>query len=45
MQQAWQQVKANKGAAGIDDMTITDYPEFARANWPRNQSLFAGRDV
>jgi RNA-directed DNA polymerase len=33
MQQAWQQVKANKGAAGIDDMTITDYPEFARANW------------
>ena len=33
MQQAWQQVKANKGAAGIDDMTITDYPDFARANW------------
>ncbi len=33
MQQAWQQVKANKGAAGIDDMSITDYPEFARANW------------
>jgi len=33
MQQAWQQVKANKGAPGIDDMTITDYPEFARANW------------
>jgi len=34
MQQAWQRVKANKGAAGIDDMSITDYPEFARANWP-----------
>src|SRR4030042_1232656 len=33
MQQAWQQVKANKGAPGIDDMTITDYPDFARANW------------
>jgi RNA-directed DNA polymerase len=33
MQQAWQRVRANKGAAGIDDMTITDYPEFARANW------------
>jgi RNA-directed DNA polymerase len=33
MQQAWQQVKANKGAPGIDDMTITEYPDFARANW------------
>jgi RNA-directed DNA polymerase len=33
MQRAWQQVKANKGAAGIDNMSITDYPEFARANW------------
>jgi RNA-directed DNA polymerase len=33
MQQAWQRVKANKGAAGIDEMSITDYPEFARANW------------
>jgi RNA-directed DNA polymerase len=33
MQQAWQRVKANKGAAGIDDMSITDYPDFARANW------------
>jgi RNA-directed DNA polymerase len=35
MQQAWQRVKANKGAAGIDDMSITDYPDFARINWPR----------
>ena len=33
MQRAWRQVKANKGAAGIDDMSITDYPEYARANW------------
>lgn len=33
MQRAWQQVKANKGTAGIDDMSITDYPEYARANW------------
>jgi RNA-directed DNA polymerase len=32
MQQAWQRVKANKGAPGIDEMSITDYPEFARAN-------------
>src|SRR4030042_2047121 len=33
MQRAWQQVKANKGAAGIDEMSITDYPKYARANW------------
>jgi RNA-directed DNA polymerase len=35
MQQAWQRVKANKGAAGFDNMTISDYPDFARANWSR----------
>ena len=34
MQRAWQRVKANKGAPGIDDMSITDYPDFARTNWP-----------
>jgi len=33
MQRAWQQVRANAGAAGIDNMSITDYPGFARANW------------
>jgi RNA-directed DNA polymerase len=26
LQQAWLQVKANKGAAGIDDMTIDAFP-------------------
>ncbi len=35
MQRAWQQVRTNAGAAGIDDMSITDYPAFARANWVR----------
>jgi RNA-directed DNA polymerase len=43
MQQAWQRVRANKGAAGIDDMSITDCPEYARANWPRiKTSLLEG---
>src|SRR4030042_3978460 len=43
MQRAGQQVKANKGAAGIDDMSITDYPEYARANWTGiKASLLAG---
>lgn len=39
MQQAWQRVKANQGAPGIDDMSIEDYPEFARTNWPGIKSV------
>jgi RNA-directed DNA polymerase len=31
---AWQQVKANKGAPGVDDMSIEEFPAWAREHWP-----------
>ncbi|MBA6339427.1 group II intron reverse transcriptase/maturase, partial [Colwellia sp. MB02u-10] len=30
---AWQRVKANKGSAGVDGMSIDDFPKYAQANW------------
>jgi len=43
VQKAWKRVKANKGAPGIDNMSIDDFPEFARAQWERiRDSLMAG---
>lgn len=33
VQRAWKRVKANKGAPGIDGMSIDDFPEFARLHW------------
>lgn len=43
MQRAWKRVKANKGAPGIDGMSIEEFPEFARLNWDTiRESLLAG---
>lgn len=33
MQRAWKRVKSNKGAPGIDGMTIDAFPAFAREQW------------
>ena len=38
MRRAWQRVKANKGAAGMDGMSIQAFPEFARQHWERIRS-------
>jgi len=43
VQKAWKRVKANKGVPGIDQMSIEDFPEFARAQWSSiRDSLMAG---
>ena len=36
---AWKQVKANKGAPGIDNVTIDKFPAINRADWKDFQSL------
>jgi len=35
MQCAWQRVRRNKGAPGMDGMTIAEFPAFAREHWER----------
>jgi RNA-directed DNA polymerase len=35
MRKAWERVKTNKGAAGVDKMTLEEFPGFARDNWDK----------
>jgi RNA-directed DNA polymerase len=33
VKRAWQQVKQNHGAPGVDGMTVEEFPEYARSHW------------
>lgn len=35
MHNAWQRVRRNRGAPGMDGMTIAEFPAFAREHWER----------
>ena len=39
MLKAWKRVKANKGAAGIDDMPVDDFLAYAREQWDTIRAL------
>lgn len=42
LQAAWQQVKRNKGAPGIDGITIEDYPRWVRKHWTATRRALEG---
>jgi RNA-directed DNA polymerase len=44
MHRAWKQVKKNKGAAGVDRMSIDEMPESLREHWTEiRESVMEGR--
>src|ERR1043166_8888691 len=43
MRQALRRVKANKGSAGVDGMTVKELPDYLRTHWPRlREELLTG---
>jgi len=44
LRSAWQQVKANQGAPGVDSMSIEEFPAYAREHWASiRKALLEGR--
>jgi RNA-directed DNA polymerase len=40
---AWNRVKSNQGASGIDGMSVEEFPDYAREHWSKiRQSLING---
>ncbi len=43
MSAAWKQVKSNKGSAGVDSMSIDDFPDYMHKKWSKvKQALLLG---
>ena len=43
MRKAWKRVNSNKGAPGVDDVTVDEFPAYAREDWPEiREAILAG---